>query len=173
MSLFQHRDFRLLWAGQTISRVGTEVSVLALPLIAIQILHATTFEVGSLTAVETLPFLLVGLPAGAWVDRMRRRRVLIVADVGRLISLGSIPIAHSVASLTLAHLYIAAFITGVLTVFFDVAYQSYLPELVERRQLVEANAKLAATESTAHVVGPGLGGGLIGIVGASTAVLAD
>lgn len=169
----RNRDFGLLWAGQTVSRVGTEVSVLALPLIAIQILHATTFEVGSLTAVETLPFLLVGLPAGAWVDRMRRRRVLLVADVGRLVALGSIPIASAVASVTLPHLFVVAFVTGVFTVFFDVAYQSYLPELVERQQLVEGNAKLAASESTAHVVGPGIGGALINWVGASTAVVAD
>src|SRR3954469_5859141 len=119
MSLFQHRDFRLLWAGQTISRVGTEVSVLALPLIAIQVLHATTFEVGSLTAIEFLPFLLVGLPAGAWVDRMYRRKVLIVADVGRLVALATIPVAHAVASITLVHLFVVAFVTGVLTVFFD------------------------------------------------------
>jgi MFS family permease len=173
MSLWRHRDFQLLWAGQTISRVGTEISVLALPLIAIQILHATTFEVGSLTAVETLPFLVVGLPAGAWVDRMRRRRVLLVADIGRLVALGSIPVASAIASITLAHLFIVAFVTGVFTVFFDVAYQSYLPELVDRRQLVEGNAKLAASESTAHVLGPGLGGGLVGAVGASTAVVAD
>jgi MFS family permease len=172
-SLLRHRDFSLLWAGQTVSRVGTEISVLALPLIAIQILHATTFEVGSLTAVETLPFLLVGLPAGAWVDRMRRRRVLLVADIGRLVALGSIPIASAVGSITLVHLFIVAFVTGVFTVFFDVAYQSYLPELVDRRQLVDGNAKLAASESTAHVVGPGLGGALINWVGASTAVVAD
>jgi MFS family permease len=172
-SLLRHRDFSLLWAGQTISRVGTEVSALALPLIAIQILHATTFEVGSLTAVETLPFLLVGLPAGAWVDRMRRRRVLIVADIGRLLALGSIPLASAFASVTLAHLFAVAFVTGVFTVFFDVAYQSYLPELVDRQQLVEGNAKLAARESTAHVVGPGIGGALINWVGASTAVVAD
>jgi MFS family permease len=172
-SLLRDHDFRLLWAGQTVSRVGTEVSVLALPLIAIQVLHATTFEVGSLTAVEFLPFLLVGLPAGAWVDRMRRRRVLIMADIGRLIALGTVPFAYAVASLTLAHLFIVAFITGVLTVFFDVAYQSYLPELVTREQLVDGNSKLAGSESTAHVVGPGLGGALIGAVGASTAVIAD
>src|SRR3954470_23580964 len=105
-SLWHHRDFDLLWGGQTISKIGTEISTLALPLIAIQLLHATTFEVGSLTAVEFLPFLLVGLPAGAWVDRVRRRRVLIVADIGRLAALGSIPLAHAVATLTLAHLYI-------------------------------------------------------------------
>ncbi|MEY2437114.1 MAG: hypothetical protein QOF97_1950 [Acidimicrobiaceae bacterium] len=172
-SLLRHRDFQLLWAGQTVSRVGTEVSTLALPLIAIQLLHATTFEVGSLTAVEFLPFLLVGLPAGAWVDRMRRRKVLIVADIGRFVALASVPFAHAFASLTLAHLFVVAFITGVLTVFFDVAYQSYLPELVTREQLVDGNAKLAASESTAHVVGPGVGGALIGAVGASTAVVAD
>jgi len=172
-SLLRNRDFRLLWAGQTISRAGTEVSVLALPLIAIQILDATTFEVGSLTAVETLPFLLVGLPAGAWVDRMRRRRVLIAADIGRLVALGSIPIASAFASITLVHLFVVAFVTGVFTVFFDVAYQSYLPELVGRDQLVDGNAKLAASESTAHVVGPGIGGALINWVGASTAVMAD
>ncbi|MEY2449142.1 MAG: hypothetical protein QOH79_2618 [Acidimicrobiaceae bacterium] len=172
-SLLGHRDFRLLWAGQTISRVGTEVSVLALPLIAIQVLHATTFEVGSLTAIETLPFLLVGLPAGAWIDRMRRRRVLLVADIGRLAALGSIPFASAVASVTLVHLFVVAFITGVFTVFFDVAYQSYLPELVDRGQLVEGNAKLSASESTAHVIGPGIGGALIGWVGASTAVVTD
>jgi MFS family permease len=173
MSLLRNRDFDLLWAGQTVSRVGTEVSVLAIPLIAIQILHATTFEVGSLTAVETLPFLVVGLPAGAWVDRMRRRRVLIVADIGRLVALGSIPVASALASVTLAHLFVVAFVTGVFTVFFDVAYQSYLPELVERGQLVDGNAKLAASESTAHVVGPGIGGALISWLGASTAVVAD
>jgi MFS family permease len=173
MSLWRHRDFDLLWAGQTVSRAGTEISVLALPLIAIQLLHATTFEVGSLTAIEFLPFLLVGLPAGAWVDRLPRRAVLIAADLGRLVALATIPFAHSVASLTLLHLFVVAFVTGVLTVFFDVAYQSYLPELVERDQLVEGNAKLAASESTAHVVGPGLGGGLIGALGASTAVIAD
>jgi MFS family permease len=169
----RNRNFELLWAGQTVSRVGTEVSVLALPLIAIQLLHATTFEIGALTAVETLPFLLVGLPAGAWVDRLPRRKVLITADVGRFVALASVPLAHAFASLTLGHLFVVAFVTGVLTVFFDVAYQSYLPELVTREQLVSGNAKLAASESTAHVVGPGLGGGLIGWVGASTAVVAD
>lgn len=173
VSLWRHRDFGLLWGGQTISKIGTEVSVLALPLIAIQVLDATTFEVGALTATEFLPFLLVGLPAGAWVDRMRRRRVLMVADIGRFVALGSIPLAHSFATLTLAHLFIVAFVTGVLTVFFDVAYQSYLPELVDRAQLVEGNSKLAASESAAHVVGPGLGGAFVSLVGAATAVVVD
>jgi len=156
-----------------VSRVGTEVSTLAIPLIAIQLLHATTFEVGVLTAVEYLPFLLVGLPAGAWVDRARKRRVLILADVGRFVALGSIPVANEIGSVTLTHLYIAAFTAGVLTVFFDVAYQSYLPELVGIDHLVEGNAKLTATESAAHVAGPGIAGALISAVGAVTAVIAD
>jgi hypothetical protein len=99
--------------------------------------------------------------------------VLIVADVGRLVALASIPLVHSAATLTIAQLYVVAFVTGVLTVFFDVAYQSYLPELVERYELVEGNAKLAATESGAHIVGPGLGGTLIGWLGAAAAVAAD
>src|SRR3954470_14194476 len=172
-SLWHHRDFDLLWGGQTISKIGTEISTLALPLIAIHVLHATTFEVGALTAVEFLPFLLVGLPAGAWVDRMRRRRVLMVADIGRFMALGSIPLAHSFATLTLVHLFVVAFVTGVLTVFFDVAYQSYLPELVERGQLVDGNAKLATTESGAQLVGPTLAGGLIDVVGPALAVIAD
>ena len=120
-TLWRHRDFDLLWAGQTVSRVGTEVSTLAIPLIAIQLLDATTFEVGVLTAVEFLPFLLVGLPAGAWVDRVRKRHVLLLADLGRLLALGSIPIASAIASVTLPHLFVVAFVTGVLTVFFDVA----------------------------------------------------
>jgi MFS family permease len=126
-----------------------------------------------LTAIEFLPFLLVGLPAGAWVDRVRKRRVLLLADVGRLLALGSIPLASAIASVTLTHLYVAAFVTGVLTVFFDVAYQSYLPELVGLDHLVEGNAKLTATESAAHVAGPGIAGALISAVGAVTAVVAD
>jgi MFS family permease len=172
-TLWRHRDFDLLWAGQTISRVGTEVSTLAIPLIAIELLHATTFEVGVLTAIEFLPFLLVGLPAGAWVDRARKRWVLLIADFGRLVALGSIPFASALASVTLGHLYVVAFVTGVLTVFFDVAYQSYLPELVGIDHLVEGNAKLTATESAAHVAGPGVAGALISAVGAVTAVVAD
>jgi MFS family permease len=162
-----------LWAGQSVSRLGTEVSRLALPLVAIDVLHATTFEVGALTAMETLPFLLVGLPAGAWVDRMRRRRVLIAADVARCAALASIPLASALGHLTIGQLYVVALVTGVLTVFFDVAYQAYLPALVDRDQLVEGNAKLAASDAGAQVGGPSVAGLLIHAVGAAAAVLAD
>jgi MFS family permease len=156
-----------------VSELGSQVSLLAIPLVAIDILHASTFGVGLLTSMQTLPFLLVGLPAGAWVDRMRRRPVLIAADVGRAIVLGSIPVAWALSILTLAQLYAVSVVGGVLTVFFDVAYQSYLPALVGPDHLVEGNAKLAATQSGAGVAGPALGGLLVGAVGAASAVLAD
>jgi MFS family permease len=172
-TLWRQPDFVKLWAGQSVSRLGTEVSRLALPLVAIDVLHASTFEVGALTAMETLPFLLVGLPAGAWVDRMRRRRVLITADVGRCAALVSIPLASSLGALTIGQLYAVALLAGVLTVFFDVAYQSYLPALVDRDELMEGNAKLAASDAGAQVAGPSVGGFLIHAVGAATAVLAD
>ncbi|HEX3542709.1 MAG TPA: MFS transporter [Acidimicrobiales bacterium] len=172
-SLWRHRDFRLLWAGQTVSEVGTQVSFLAVPLVAIDIVHASTFGVGLLAAMQTLPFLLVGLPAGAWVDRMARRPVLIAADIGRTVALGSIPAAWALSALTLAQLYIVSLVAGILTVFFDVAYQSYLPVLVGHEHLVDGNAKLATSESGARVVGPAVAGGLVSAVGAANAVLAD
>ncbi|HET6795176.1 MAG TPA: MFS transporter, partial [Acidimicrobiales bacterium] len=126
-SLRRHRGFQLLWSGQTVSELGSQVSQLALPLVAVRALHATAFQVGVLTAATTAAFLLVGLPAGAWVDRLRRRRVMIVADTGRMLALGSVPVAWAAGVLGLAQLYSVALVTGVLTVFFDVAYQSYLP----------------------------------------------
>src|SRR5947207_5815913 len=137
ISLWHRRDFGLLWAGQSVSELGSQVSVLALPLVAIDLLHASTFGVGLLTSLQTLPFLLVGLPAGAWVDRWRRRPVLIAADVGRAAALLTVPAAWALSILTLAQLYVVSVVTGVLTVFFDVAYQSYLPALVGSDQLVE------------------------------------
>jgi len=172
-SLWHHRDFLALWTGQAVSRAGSQVSLLALPLVAIVLLHATTFEVGALTATATLPFLLVGLPAGALVDRLPRRRVLIVADVGRCAALASVPVAWAAGSLTVGQLYVVSLVAGSLSVLFDVAYQSYLPELVAADQLVEGNGKLAATDAGAQVAGPGIAGLLIGAVGAANAVSAD
>jgi MFS family permease len=171
--LWRHRDFRRLWIGETVSQFGTTISQLALPLVAILVVHASTYEVGLLTAVETSAFLLVGLPAGAWVDRMRFRLVLVVNDLVRAVALGSIPLADAVDALTIGQLYAVALVTGVSTVFFDVAYQSYLPELVARDQLVESNAKLQASESVSQVAGPGLGGLLIQALTAPYAVLVD
>jgi MFS family permease len=172
-SLIHHRDFRRLWAGETVSQFGTMVTMVALPLLAVKTLHATPFQVGLLSACETLAFLLVGLPAGAWVDRLRRRDVLIVGDVLRALLLGSLPIAAWLDVLKLPQVYLVALVTGICTVFFDVAYQSYLPHLIGRDHLVEGNAKLQASESVAQVAGPSLGGLLVQWLTAPYAILID
>src|SRR3954447_11951556 len=172
-TLWKHGDFLKLWAGQSVSRLGSQVSLLALPLIAITVLHATTFEVGLLSAAEFAPFLLVGLPAGVLVDRLAKRPVLIAADIGRLVAIGSVPVGYELGAPTVGQLYAVAFVSGVLTVFFDVAYQSYLPVLVLRDELVEGNAKLTISDSAATVAGPSIAGALIDLVGAPLAVIAD
>jgi MFS family permease len=171
--LWHHLDFRRLWIGETVSQFGTMVSQLALPLVAILVVHASTFEVGLLTTFETAAFLLVGLPAGAWVDRMRFRTVLIVNDLIRALALGSVPLAQAVHGLTIEQLYAVALVTGISTVFFDVAYQSYLPQLVDRNAIVEGNAKLQASESVSQIAGPSAGGALIQALTAPYAVLVD
>ncbi len=171
--LLRHRDFRLLWGGETVSELGSQVSLLALPLLAVGPLHATTLEMGLLTAASTAAFLVVGLPAGVWVDRMQRRRVMIGADVGRVVALGSIPIAYGLGDLTLAQLFVVTLVTGILTVFFDVAYQSYLPTLVGRAHLVEGNAKVTGSAQVAAVAGPSVAGGLVQAIGSSAAVAID
>jgi len=171
--LLRHRDFRLLWGGETVSELGSQVSLLAIPLLAVRTLHATTFEMGLLTAASTAAFLVVGLPAGIWVDRVRRRSVMIVADLGRMLALGSVPVAYALGGLTLAQLFVVTLSSGILTVFFDVAYQSYLPALVGREHLVEGNAKLTGSAQVAAVAGPSVAGGLVQAIGSSAAVAAD
>jgi MFS family permease len=168
-----HRDFRLLWAGETVSELGSQVSLLAIPLLAVRTLHATTFQVGLLTAAETAAFLIVGLPAGVWVDRIRRHWVMIAADLGRVLVLGSIPVAYALGALTMVQLIIVTLVTGILTVFFDVAYQSYLPSLVGRDHLVEGNAKLTGSAQVATVAGPSIAGGLVQAIGSSYAIVVD
>ena len=171
--LLGHRDFRRLWAGQTVSEIGTQVSVLAVPIAAVRVLHATTFQVGVLSAAATLPFLVVGLPAGAWIDRWRRRRVMIVTDLGRFLVLGSIPISYALGELRMLQLYLVALAAGLLTVFFQVAYQSYLPSLIGLEYITEGNAKLVGSEQVAQIAGPSLAGGLVQALGASYAIAVD
>jgi MFS family permease len=171
--LWRNGDFLRLWSAQTVSLFGSQISDLALPFVAILTLKATTFEVAALAVVDRLPFLVFTLPAGVWVDRLRRRPILIAADWGRGAALVSIPVAYAIGVLTLSQLYIVGFLTGTLTVFFDVAYQSYLPSLVERDQLADGNAKLETSRSAASVVGPGLAGVLIGVVKAPYAIAVD
>ncbi|WP_089206425.1 MFS transporter [Streptosporangium subroseum] len=172
-SLFRHRNFMLLFGADTISQVGTQISMLALPLVAVLALKASEFETGLLVAAETAAFLLVGLPAGVWVDRMRRRRILITADLVRGALLLSVPIAWWLDGLTLPHLYGVALGMGLATVFFDISYQSYLPSLVGRERLVDGNAKLEIVRTTAGVAGPGVGGLLVQALTAPVAVLLD
>ena len=140
---------------------------------AIKVLHASAFQVALLGTVDFLPFILFALPAGVWVDRLPRRSVMVVADLGRALALASIPVARAVGALTIWQLYAIGFATGTLTVFFDVAYQAYLPSLVGRGQLVEGNSKLEISRSGAQLGGPGLAGLLIAAITAPYAVVAD
>ncbi len=171
--LWRHGDFLKLWTGETISQFGTQISQLAIPLTAILVLDASAFEVASLGTVYFLPFLLFTLPAGVWIDRLRRRPILIVSDLGRAAVLASIPIAYFADALTLGQLYVAAFVAGSLTVTFDVSYQSYLPSLVRRDQLVSGNSALEVSRNAAQIAGPGVGGLLVGLLTAPYAVLVD
>jgi MFS family permease len=171
--LWRHPDFLKLWSAETVSQFGTQISLLALPLAAIDVVHASAFEVAVLATAEYLPFLLVSLPAGVWVDRLRRRPILVAGDVARAGLLASVPIAYAFDALTIWQLYGVGFFVGIATVFFDVAYQSYLPSLVERNQLVDGNAKLEISRSAAQIGGPGLAGLLVDLLKAPTAILFD
>ncbi len=171
--LWRQADFLKLWTAETISVFGSQFTALALPLVAVLLLDASAFAVSALFVVEFLPFILFAIPAGVWVDRLRRKPILVIGDLGRALLLGTIPLAYVFDALTLGHLYVVAFLVGICTVFFDVAYQSYLPSLVERDQLVEGNSKLEISRSTSQLAGPGTAGGLIGIFGAPFAMFLD
>jgi MFS family permease len=172
-TLWRNADFLRLWSAQTVSQLGSQVTFLALPFVAILVLKATTFEIAALGVVDNAPLLLFALPAGVWVDRLRRRPLMIAADLGRAAALGSIPVVYALGGLTLAQLYVVGFLTGTLTVFFDVAYQSILPGLVSREEIAEANAKLEVTRSAAQVTGPSAAGGLVAALTAPYAIVAD
>src|SRR5215204_7686604 len=172
-SLRENRDFLKLWASETVSQLGSQVTLLALPLTAVVLLSANAFEMGLLRAAATAPFLLIGLLAGVLVDRHRRRPVLLGANLGRALVLALIPLASLAGALRIELLYLVAFAAGALTVFFDVAYTAYLPVLARREHLVEGNAKLEMSRSIAQIAGPGAAGGLVQMVGAPFAVAVD
>ncbi|MBX5447712.1 MAG: MFS transporter [Acidothermus cellulolyticus] len=172
-SLWRHRNFRRLWIGETVSHFGTQVSVVAIPLVAVTTLHAGALAVGLLSTLETIAFAVLGLPAGAWCDRWRRRPVLITADVGRAVALATVPIAAAFHVLTFGQLCAVVTVSGVLTVFFDVDYQAFLPTLVGRDHVVAANGALEASRSAAALGGPSLGGLLAQLFTAPYAVAAD
>ena len=171
--LWRHRDFLKLWTGETVSQFGSQVTFLAVPTVAILILHAGPFQVGVLSALEFLAFPTLGLVAGVYADRLRRRPIMIACDLGRMLAIGSIPVAFLLNALTIEQLYLVALITGIFTVFFDVSYQSYLPVLVDRPNLLEGNTKLEISRSTAQVSGPAVAGFLIQWIGGAKAVAVD
>ena len=171
--LWRHRDFLSLWGAETISQFGTQVSLLALPLVAIIVLEESAFKIAALTSVEFLPFLLFTLPAGVWVDRLRRKPILVLGNVGRAVALLSVPVVYWVGGLTIWQLYGVGFAIGVCTVFVDVASQSDIPALVGREDVVEANSKLEISRAAAMVAGPGMAGGLVALLTAPVAVLLD
>lgn len=172
-SLWRHREFLKFWTGSAISDVGSQVTMLAVPLIAALTLDATPWQMGLLSAAGGAPILLVGLFAGVWVDRVRRRPVMIATDLGRAALLLLIPLAAVTGVLRIEILYAVLLLTGALTVLFDVANMSLLPSLVTPDRIVEGNSKLQSTSAAAQVVGPGVGGVLVSLMTAPFALLVD
>lgn len=171
--LWRHTGFLKLWASWTVSILGDEVTQLALPIAAALTLDATPAQMGLLGAAGTVPFLLVGLPAGVWVDRRRRRPVLVATDIGRALLLVTIPLAALLDMLTIEHLIAVAFAGGFLNVFSAVAAFSVLPSIVARKDLLEANSKLESSQAVLRVGAPGLAGALIQAVTAPVAIAID
>lgn len=164
-------DFRTLFSATVLSQLGTNVGYVAVPLIAVELLDASAGEVGALATLSTLAFLLIGLPAGAWVDRMRRRRVLIAADTAHGLLFASVPVAWWLDGLTLGQLYVVVLLSGCATVFADVTAQSVLPQIVGRDGLVQANAAVVSLMAVGSIAGRGAGGGLVQLLTAPVAVV--
>lgn len=164
-SLWRHHDFRLLWAGDAVSVFGMQFVAFAIPFTAVQLLNADPFEMGLLAALQSAAFLLISLPAGAWVDRSRKKLVIIVGDLLRAALLLTIPAAWLADALTMLQLYVVAASVGVITVFFDVANQSYLPQIVDGNQIGDGNGKLQASQQTAMAVGPAVAASLVRWIG--------
>ena len=162
-----------LWAGQTVSELGSVVTRTAVPLVALLVLGAGPFEMALLVVSASLAVLLVGFLAGAWVDRLRRRPLLIWADAIRAILLFSIPAAYLAGVLRIEQLYVVVFLEGCLGAIFDAAYPAYVPSLIGVDRVVEGNSKLATSSSLAEIGGPGIGGGLVQVIGAPFAILID
>jgi MFS family permease len=171
--LFREQGFRNLWLAQGISLLGSQVTLVAFPLLALLLLHASVAQVSVLWAMGFIPVLLFGLPAGAWVERVRRRPVLITSNIVCGLATASIPVAYAVHDLTILQVYSVAFVVGLGTLFFEVANLSYLPSLIREDQLTEGNARLEGAQSIAQLAGPSLGGILVQAVTAPVAVIAD
>ncbi len=171
--LWRHGDFNRLWAGQTVSVVGSSITQLALPTLAVLQLHAGPLQVGLIAACQRFAFPLLALPMGVLADRASRRRLMLGADLARCVLLGAVPVIAAVGTLQLWHLYVLAALTGGFTVVFDLAYLAYLPGLVGRGQLADANQRLEFSFSAGDIAGPGVGGLLVQLAGAARALALD
>jgi predicted MFS family arabinose efflux permease len=171
--LWRDGDFLRFWSAETLSLIGSQVSLVAIPLLAVTLLTATPFEMGVLNAAQFAPFLLLTLVAGVWVDKHRRLPMLIATNFGRAILFGLIPLAMTMKLLNIGLLATLVFLAGMLTVVFELAYQSYVPSLVGHEHLIDANGKLEGSRSFAQMSGPGTAGILVGAVGAPIAILVD
>lgn len=172
-SLWRNRNFLLLWAGQGAGTLGPRVAMVALPLLALDVLNASTFQASLLTFLGWLPYLLFSLPAGVLADRWDQRRLMIGCDVGRMLLMLSVPLVAMAGLLSLPYLYAVVSLSGVLTVLFTIAYRSQLPKLVASTQLIDGNGKLGTCERFAELLGPALGGFLVGVVGAARALFVN
>jgi MFS family permease len=169
-ALWNHRDFLDVWAAETISVFGSQFYLLAMPLAAVIILDASAYEMGVLFSLEMLPFLIFGLLAGVLADRKRRRTIMIFCDFGRAAVLAIVPISWYFDALSLPILYVVAFVAGIFTAFFDIAYQAYLPVLVKRSELLDANSKLETSRASSQIAGPSIAGLVVSAIGAPLAI---
>jgi MFS family permease len=170
--LWQHRDFRL-WLSDTVSQFGNQFTGLAFRVLAVLALKAQAFQLGLLNALQTLAFPTLGLFVGVLADRLKKRPIMIICNLGRMTALASIPLTYFLLNLTLIQLFIVALINGIFTVFFEVSYQSYLPILIEREDLIEGNSKLQTSASAAQVVGPGVAGFIYQFIGVASTIAVD
>lgn len=168
-----NRNFRLFWIGESTSQIGSGVSSVVLPLVGVSVLHAGTFAIALLTAAGWLPWLLFGLPAGAWVDRFRKRTLMIICDLVSLILFASIAISAWLGVLTISQLLVVAMLAGLVSIFFKAAFQAYIPLLLQKDELIDGNSKLQASTAFASVGGPGIGGAVAQFLGVATGVILD
>ncbi|MFI5434385.1 MFS transporter [Rhodococcus sp. IC4_135] len=167
------RDFRLLWTGDAVSGIGNGVTTVVLPLIALRELEASNFQIGVLASAVWLPWLIVGLPAGAWIDRLHRRPIMMIANAACAVLFASVTIAGLMGAVTYSHLLLVALLTGTATVFFQAAYHAYLPTVLAEADLVEGNSKIQGAEAATRVIGPSFGGLLVATVGLAAGLLVD
>ena len=172
-NLWHHRDFARFWFSDTVSQFGNQFSTFALPVLAVLSFDATPLDIGIITALAIVPYPVLGLFVGVWADRFRKRRIMVICNLGRMVTLASVPLGYVLGTLSLAQLFGVALVTGIFSVFFDISYQAYLPILVDRGDLVEGNQKLQLSASAAQVAGPGIAGLVYQAIGGAFTVAAD